>query len=198
MRRMTSARLARWISGCVNCGRSVEIFLAHTAGCTRRPARGPLRPLRWLALLWETGFDRQPFGARARIVAADARQPGINDVTDAGNGQRRFRDVRGDDDLAARAAGRRRVAGPPALNKPNSGMISASRPKRPSSRSLVSRMSRSPGMKINMSPLPGSHSARFRRAHGGIYISDVAALFRIRVERRVDALPPDIAARKLR
>ena len=58
-------------------------------------------------------FDRQPLGARARIVAADARQPGINDVADAGNGQRRFGDVRGDDDFPPVAAARKRAAARP-------------------------------------------------------------------------------------
>ncbi len=47
-------------------------------------------------------LDRQALGARARIVTADARQPGINHIADAGNGQRRLGDVGRDDDLAAR------------------------------------------------------------------------------------------------
>ena len=47
-------------------------------------------------------LDRQALGARARIVTADAGQPGINHITDAGNGQRRLGDVGRDDDLAAR------------------------------------------------------------------------------------------------
>ena len=46
-------------------------------------------------------FDRQAFDARARIVTADAREPGINHVTNAGNGQGRFGNVGGDDDFAA-------------------------------------------------------------------------------------------------
>src|ERR1019366_2122645 len=47
-------------------------------------------------------LDRQALGARARVVTADARQPGINHITNAGNGQRRLGDVSRDDDLAAR------------------------------------------------------------------------------------------------
>ena len=46
-------------------------------------------------------LDRQALGARARVVTADAREAGINHIADAGNGQRGFGDVRGDDDLAA-------------------------------------------------------------------------------------------------
>ena len=54
IRRITSARLARWISGWVNGGRawksSSEYRRMQTPSCTR-----PARPLRWLALLCETG-----------------------------------------------------------------------------------------------------------------------------------------------
>ena len=50
-------------------------------------------------------FDRQALDARARIVTADAGETGINHVADAGNGQRGFGDVGGDDDLAARGGG---------------------------------------------------------------------------------------------
>ena len=46
------------------------------------------------------GFNRQTLCARARIVAADARHARVNDVTDSGNGQGCFGDVRRDDDLA--------------------------------------------------------------------------------------------------
>ena len=58
-------------------------------------------------------LDRQALGARARVVTADARQPGINHIADAGNGQRRLGDVGRDDDLAARGRARRRAADRP-------------------------------------------------------------------------------------
>jgi hypothetical protein len=47
-------------------------------------------------------LNRQAFDARARIVTADAGQPGVNHITDARNGQGRFGNVGRDDDLAAR------------------------------------------------------------------------------------------------
>src|ERR1017187_5641076 len=47
-------------------------------------------------------LDRQALGARARVVSANARQPGINHITDARYGQRRLRDVGRDDHFAAR------------------------------------------------------------------------------------------------
>lgn len=46
------------------------------------------------------GLDGQTLGARAWIVAADAREAGIDDVTNARDGDGRFGDVGGDDDAA--------------------------------------------------------------------------------------------------
>src|SRR5262245_5960069 len=45
------------------------------------------------------GLDRQTLRARARTVTTDAGQTGIDDVANAGDGQGRFGDVGGDDDL---------------------------------------------------------------------------------------------------
>ena len=55
------------------------------------------------------GFNWQSLGPRARFVAADARQSGVDDVADAGDGQRGLRDVRGDDHLALVVIGHGRV-----------------------------------------------------------------------------------------
>ena len=53
MRRMTSARLARWISGWVNGGRALKSSSEYNRMQTPASTR-PARPLRWLALLCET------------------------------------------------------------------------------------------------------------------------------------------------
>ena len=62
-------------------------------------------------------LNRQPLGARARIVAAHARQPGIHDVADARNGERGFGDVRGHDDFPPVGRAKTRCCSP-ALNMP--------------------------------------------------------------------------------
>ena len=46
-------------------------------------------------------LDRQPLDLQPRAVAADARGPGVDDVVDARDGQRRLGDVRGEHDAAA-------------------------------------------------------------------------------------------------
>ena len=109
---MTSARLARWISGCVNSGRVIEILLRvepDANACLHAPRAA--FALVGAALRYR--LDRQALGARARVVTADAGQPGINHIADARNGQRRLGDVGRDDDLAARRRARRRAADRP-------------------------------------------------------------------------------------
>jgi hypothetical protein len=108
---MTSARFARWISGCVNAGASVEIFLGvepdadavlHATGAALALIGAALRD----------GLDGQTLRARARIVTADAREAGVNHVTNAGNRQRGFGDVGGDDDLPADDGAKTRCCSP--------------------------------------------------------------------------------------
>ena len=50
-------------------------------------------------------LDRQPLRMGPRVVAVDPGQSRVDDVADAGNRQRRFGDVGGDDDAAAVRAG---------------------------------------------------------------------------------------------
>ena len=80
-------------------GARVEILLRieadadavlHATGATFALVRAALR----------NGVNGQALGARALIVATDARKPGINYIADAGNGERGFRDVRRDDNLS--------------------------------------------------------------------------------------------------
>jgi hypothetical protein len=49
-------------------------------------------------------LDRQPLDLQPRAVAADPRRPRVDDVVDAGHGQRRLRDVRGQHDPPLRGA----------------------------------------------------------------------------------------------
>ena len=51
------------------------------------------------------GLDRQALGARARVVAAHARQAGVDDVADPGQGDRGLGHVGRHDDAALRAGG---------------------------------------------------------------------------------------------
>ena len=79
---MTSARFARWISGLVKRGALFKILLRvqpdadailHAARATGALIGAALRDV----------LDRQTLRARARIVAADAREAGVDDVADA-------------------------------------------------------------------------------------------------------------------
>src|SRR6185369_677313 len=51
-------------------------------------------------------FHGQPPGAGARVVAADAGESGVDDVANAGNGERGFGNVRGDDNFAPGRTGK--------------------------------------------------------------------------------------------
>ena len=131
------------------------------------------------------GFDRQPFGARARVVAADASEAGINHVTDAGNRQRRFRDVGGDDNF------------PPSQRGENALLIRRAQQAeerndfRLAPEPAFQQIARLADVAFAGHENQDVAIARFAQrgfsgAHGGVHISDVAALFGIGIERRVN------------
>ena len=183
MRRMTSARLARWISGCVNRRPRLEILLRvepdanaflHAPGAAFALVGAALR----------NRFDRQALDARARIVTADAGQTGINHVTDAGDGQGRFGDVGRDDDFAARRRGEDALLiarAEPAEQRDDFRL--AAKP----AFELVAGFAN-----IAFPRHEDQHVARvglvknaFRRLHRGIHVADLAPLLGGRVQRLI-------------
>jgi hypothetical protein len=163
-RRMTSARLARWISGWVKRGAPGKSFSEYSRMQTPSATR-PLRPLRWSALDCATGsIGRRRVRACGR-VAAEPREAGVDDETDAGNGERGLGDIGRQHDFAPlarrrrRAAARRWTAGRKAA-RPRTGDRSGPPP---SIRSRTSRMSRSLGRNTRMSPLGLSRDDAFDR-----------------------------------
>ncbi len=95
--------------------------------------------------------DRQAVDARPGLVLGDPRDARVDDVADAGDGQRGLGDVRGHDDLGQRSRYRRGRCWP-AGSREKSGSTFTSGHLRPSSMRQVSRMSCSVGMKTRMSP----------------------------------------------
>ena len=100
--RITLARLVRRISGSVNSGRRLEVLLGVEPD---RDAR--LDPAAAAGALVGRGLadrlDRQPLHLGARGVALDPRDAGVDDVPDAGHGQRGLGDVGGEHDAAPAA-----------------------------------------------------------------------------------------------
>ena len=118
--RMTAARFVRRISGSVYAARLREVLLrvqpdrdagARAAGAAGALVRGRLRDR----------LDRQPLHLRAGGVAGDARGAAVDHGADAGDGEARLGDVRGEHDRGGRrpacgsartrGAARRRTAG---------------------------------------------------------------------------------------
>ena len=124
MRRITPASDERRISGSVNFGRAGEVVLVVEADADAvgdAPAAAGALVRRRLA----DRLDRQLLDLAAKAVALDARRAGVDDVADAGHGERGLGDVGGEHD-AARAV-RRRTRGP-AL--PATGARTAAAPRR--------------------------------------------------------------------
>ena len=98
--RMTVARLVRRISGSVNSGRASKSSSRVEPDRRCRPRRGRSARTRWLAEAWLIGS----IGSRCTLVrarvAGDPRDAGVDDVPDAGHGQRRLGDVGGEHDAA--------------------------------------------------------------------------------------------------
>ena len=66
-------------------------------------ATRPQRPLRWFGRGLADLLDRQPLDLEPRAVAADPREPGVDDVADPGHRERRLGDVGGEHDAAGAA-----------------------------------------------------------------------------------------------
>ena len=98
--RMTEARLVRRISGSVNSGARVEVLLGVEPDRRCRRRTRPQRPARWSAEACEIGSIGSRCTLRRAAVARDARAPGVDDVADAGHGQRGLGDVGGEHDPA--------------------------------------------------------------------------------------------------
>ena len=97
--RMTLARLVRRISGSVNSGRPSKSSSAYSR--IAMPGRDP--PAAAGALVGRglaDRLDRQPLHLGAHRVARDAGDAGVDDVADAGDGQRGLGDVGGQHDAA--------------------------------------------------------------------------------------------------
>ena len=106
--RMTDARLVRRISGSVNSGTGVEVVLGvePDADAVGDAAAAPGALVRaGLADL----LDRQPLHLEPPRVAGDPGDAGVDDVADAGHGQRGLGDVRGQHDPAAGVRGEHAV-----------------------------------------------------------------------------------------
>ena len=97
--RMTEARLVRWISGSVYSGRELEVLFrvqpdADAVGDAAAAA---------LALVGaglRDGLDGEALDLGAQAVAGDAGGARVDDVADAGDGERGLRDVGGEHDAA--------------------------------------------------------------------------------------------------
>src|SRR6266498_3608772 len=133
------------------------------------------------------GFHGQPPGAGARAVAADAGEARVDDVADAGNGERSFGDVRGDDNFAPGGTGKDAllIAGTEATKERDHFRLAAE-----AAFELVARLA-----DVAFARHEDEHVAGIRfaenapgRLHGGIDEADVAALFRGGVERLVNDL----------
>ena len=97
--RMTSARLARWISGRVNSGRPMIILLGIEADADA--GAGPAAAsFALIAARPRDLADRQADGLGPGVIGGNPRQAGIDDIADAGNRDRGLGDIGGDDDLA--------------------------------------------------------------------------------------------------
>ena len=125
-----------------------------------RDAPRAARPLRGRGL--RDRLDRQPLHLGPAAVARDARGAGVDDVADAGHGQRRLGDVGGQHDSAAGVRledllllGRRQ----PGVERQHLGVLSTA----PRSASAVSRISRSPDRNTSTSPGGSAPARRWRR-----------------------------------
>ena len=96
---MTSARLARWISGRVNSGLAQIILLGVEADADA--GAGPAAAaLALIAGRPRDPADRQADGLGPGVIGRNPRQAGVDDIADAGHRDRGLGDIGGDDDLA--------------------------------------------------------------------------------------------------
>ena len=128
------------------------------------------------------GFHGQPPGAGARVVAADAGEAGVDDVADAGNGERGLGDVPSDDNFAPGRTGKYAllIAGTKAAKERDDFRLAVE-----AAFELVARLA-----DVAFARHEDEHVAEIRfaedalgRLHGGIDEADVAALFRRGVEQ---------------
>ena len=130
IRRMTEARLVRRISGLGELGPGGEVVLGVQPDADA--VRGPPAAARALAGRGlRDRLDRQPLHLGPVAVARDPGGAGVDDVADAGDGQRGLGDVGGQHHPAPAGSGRRLARTPGAARPRTAGRTAAGPPGRP-------------------------------------------------------------------